>query len=230
MSTHRSHCVPTLVLGSSSFDRRSAGKSALFPFPFPFPFLFSIFFFRFLLSFPTNSFISLFFSFFFFLFCFSFLLPNEFFFFVPLSFHFLILFFSFSLFSWKFLVSFWSILDHSVKGGNFLPFSFNPLVWCLIFSLFLLFLISFFIAPSHTWLNVSHGIMPHMWLNVSHSFLVDHMDLAKCHSLRVPCGVPLIILPCVIRHHTPRKMCNFDCLEIQKNSTILEFEKIRRGS
>ena len=73
-----------------------------------------------------------------------------------------------SFFSSHFLFSFgnfsflWIHIDHSVKGGNFLPFSFKPLVWCLIFSLFLLFLISLFIASSHTWLNVSHGIMPHM--------------------------------------------------------------------
>ena len=77
---------------------------------------------------------------------FSFLSMNSFFYFFPFCFPF-----------------FWITIDHSVKGGNFLLFSSKPLVsssLLLDLSLFV-FKISF-IASSHTWLNVSHGIMQHM--------------------------------------------------------------------
>ena len=71
-----------------------------------------------------------------------------------------------------------------------------------------------------TWLNMSHGIMSPMWFNVSHSFLVDHMPLAKCHTLRVPCGIPL---PCHVSFDTPR-------LEKREIPTTSKSNKIRRGS
>ena len=45
---------------------------------------------------------------------------------------------------------------------------------------------------------------------------VHHMALAMCHSLWVPCGIPLV-MSCVIRHSTPQKTCNSYCLRIRRN-------------
>ena len=181
--------VTTLVLGPSSFNCQSTEKSSFFPFPFPFLFL----------SFSTNSFptkfflfVSLFISFFVFL---------SFHFLISFSHHFFFSFFSSHfLFSFSFSLHFWITMDHSVKGGSFLPLSSCNLCGPHFFFLIFLFL---FMTSYPTWLNVSHVIMPPMWLNVSHSFFfVDHMAFAKCHSLRMPCGIPLTI-SCVIRHPTP---------------------------
>ena len=101
----------------SSFDRRSVGKSSIFPFPF----LFSVFFF---VSFfpPSTKFFCSFFVYEFFCFLFAFLFLNISSHFIFSSFLFLLLFFSFSLFFGIFS-PLWSIFDRMVKGGNFLPLS-----------------------------------------------------------------------------------------------------------
>ena len=67
----------------------------------------------------------------------------------------------------------------------------------ILFFLFLNSFISFYCIINHV-----TNYEPHIQ--------VHHIALAMCHSLEVPCG---------IRHPTPRKMCNFDCLGIRRNST-----------
>ena len=115
--------VTTLVLGPSSFDRRSAGKSFLFSFSlsFHFPFLF------YELFFPRT--ISFCFFFFFAFLSFPSLISfsHHFFFFSP----FFLLIFSFSP---HFLIT----MEHSVKGGSFLPLSSCNLCSPLFFSYFLI--------------------------------------------------------------------------------------------
>ena len=118
---------------------------SLISFPFPFSFLLSFPF-----SFPFLHEFFLFFSF------------SHPFFFSFFSSHFIFSSFLFShslLLIFLFLFLFRITIDRMVKGGNFLPFSFKPLVWWTIFFLISLFP---FISSSHMWLIASHGIMQHM--------------------------------------------------------------------
>ena len=186
MSTRRSRCVHQLY--SSNFDRPKAEKFflslSLLSFPFPFSFLLSS---PFSFSSSTNSFCFSISFLLFFLFLFSSHFP------ITSSSHFSSFFSMFFFFS--------PFLDHhgAFGQGRKLPPPFScHLCDPHFFSLISLFL---FMTSYPTWLNMSHGIMPPMWLNVSHSFLVDHMTLAKCHTLRVPCGIPL---PCHVSSDTPR--------------------------
>ena len=78
-----------------------------------------------------------------------------------------------------------------------LCFFFIIIIIIILFFLFLNSFISFYCIINHV-----TNYEPHIQ--------VHHIALAMCHSLEVPCG---------IRHPTPRKMCNFDCLGIQRNST-----------
>ena len=159
--------------------------------PFPFSHFFSFLLFSFPLLFPFLPlrilFVSLF-PFFFSFFSFSHLIFPSFFLLISFPFFFAFLFLS--LFG-----SPWSIRSREEASSPFLM----PFVWPSFF--FPYFLISFFMTSYPTWLNMSHGIMPPMWLNVSHSFLVDHMAFSKCHTLRVPCGIPL---HCHASSDTPR--------------------------
>ena len=184
----------------------SEHQEILLFFPFPFPFIFLSFspFLPFLRT--PFSFLYEFFSFFA-----SFFLFFPFFIFSFFFSSFILLIFSFSFISSQFLFSFgifssfFFIIDRLVKGGSFLPFSSCHLCGPQFSFLFLNSIISFCCTINHV-----ANCEPHIQ--------VHHMVLAMCHSLGVPCGIP-ITMPCVIRHHTPRKTCNSDCLGIRRNLT-----------
>ena len=184
----------------------------LFSFPLLFPFLpLRILFVPFLSFFLSHKLFSFCFFISFLLF-FLFLFSSHFPIISSSNFSFLFLF----LFAFHFFSLFgspWSIRSREEASSPFLM----PFVWPSFFFLISLFL---FMTSYPTWLNMSHGIMPPMWLNVSHSFLVDHMALSKCHTLRVPCGIPL---PCHM---------SFDTLYLEKCEipTTSESNEIRRGS
>ena len=134
-------------------------------------------------------FLSFFFPFCFSLFSFSHLISHHFF-----SPSFLLIFSSF----WKFLLHFGAYLTEWSREEASSPF---PHAICVTLN-FPSFFFYFF-----------HCIIPHV-ANCEPHLQVHHMALAMCHSLWVPCGIPLT-MSCVIRHPTPQKMCNFDCLIIQ---------------
>ena len=188
-------------------ELRPPESQEIFPFLFS-PFLSFSFFFSFLLSrilfVPTNCFLLVYlFAFCFSFFSFSHLIFPLFLLLISLPFS---LCFSFSL-------PFWSIDRMGQKEEVSSPL---PQAKCVAFH-FPIFIPYFFISfmtSYPTWLNMSHGIMPPMWLNVSHSFY------AKCHTLEVPCGIPL---PCHVSSDTPR-------LEKREIPTTSEFNEIRHGS
>ena len=130
-------------------------------------------------------------------------------FFIPFS-HFifsfllLILFFSFSLLFWHFLLPFGAYLTEWSREETSSPF---PHATCAVHDFRPYFLISLF--PFYCIILHVANYEPHIQ--------VHHMPLAMCHSLGVPCVIPLTMpwAPCVIRHPIPRKMCNSDCLGIR---------------
>ena len=136
---------------------------------------------------------------FFFFFCFSF--SHHFF-----SFHFLLIYFSpsflliFSSF-WHFLLPFEAYLTKWSREEASFPF---PHATCVVHVFPPYFFISFSCIIHHV-------------ANCESHIQVHHMALSICHPLGVPCGIPLT-MPCVIQHPTPRKTCNSDCLEVQRNS------------
>ena len=156
-----------------------------------------------------SSFLSFFFFIFSFPFHFSFISSmNSFLFFSFSHIFFFSLFSSHILFLFLFCFScplFGSSLTELVKEGNFLPLSSCHLSPPQIF-----FLISLFILFLYCIIHHVANYEPHIQ--------VDYMALAMCHSLWVPSGIPLT-MPCVIRHATPRKICNSDYLGIRQNST-----------
>ena len=81
---------------------------------------------------------------------------------------------------------FGSILTELVKGGSFLPLSSCQLCGPCFSSIFPYFFIFIYCIIFHV------------------ANCEPHMALSMCHSLGVPCGIPLTT-PCVIRHPTPRK-------------------------
>ena len=171
--------VPTLVLEPSNFNRHSTEKSSLFLLHFlSFSFSFLIFF-----LYEFFLFFLLFFSFPFF---FSFL-----FFFIPFSrfiFSSFLSFLSFGAFSPLF---FGSSLTKWSREETSSPF---PHAICVV-HVFLHF--SFYLFYSF------YCIIHHM-TNCEAHIQMHHMALVICHSLRVPCGIPLT-MPYVIRHPSSRK-------------------------
>ena len=129
------------------------------------------------------------------------------------SFIFSFIFSPFPPFSLNFSPHFWSIDRMGQKEEVSSPPSSSQMCG-FPFSFFFFYFIILFMTSYSTWLNMSHGIMPPMWLNVSHSFY------AKCHTLEVPCGIPL---PCHVSSDTPR-------LEKREIPTTSESNEIRRGS
>ena len=140
-------CAPILIYGLSNFDHQKAGKSSLSlsSFLLFLPFL------------STNRF------------PFCFFLPFLLFYsFSLFSSHFPFIFYSFSPFSLHFLL----LLEHtthSVKGGNFLPFSSNQLCghqisFFIPYSLFPFYDIINYMAQCEPWDSISHS-----WLIISHS-------------------------------------------------------------
>ena len=129
------------------------------------------------------------------------------------SFFFSFIFSPFPHFSLNFSPPFWSIDRMDQKEEVSSPPS-SSQMGGFPFSFFFFYFIILFMTSYSTWLNMSHGIMPPMWLNVSHSFY------AKCHTLKVSCGIPL---PCHVSSNTPR-------LEKLEIPTTSESNEIRRGS
>ena len=175
---------------------RPSERQKILLFSFSSFFSFSFFFF---VSSSTNSFSFL--SFLLFFIPFSHFIFSSFLLLISLPFSLLLLsfpFFFFPFFLYKFFLfllafspPFWIIIDRMVKGGSFLPLS-----SCHMCGPCFSFLISLF-------LNSLYSIIHHV-ANCEPHIQVHHMALAMCHSLRVPCGIPLT-MSCVIRHPTPRK-------------------------
>ena len=103
---------------------------------------------------------------------------------------------------WHFLLLFGSSLTKWSREEASFPF---PHAICVALNLLSFFFYFFYCIIQHV-----ANCVPHIQ--------VHHMALSMCHSLGVSCGI-LLTMSCVIRHPTPRKTCNSNTLEIQRNLT-----------
>ena len=100
---------------------------------------------------------------------------------------------------------FLSLLSVLMPKMAFPPFYLTYYYYYYYYYYFLFLIISFYCIINHV-----ANCEPHIQ--------VHHMALSMCHSLRVPCGIPLA-MPCVIRP-----------IEKYAILTVSEFDEFRRGS